>query len=575
MKEVVVMKQNNRNMISLILMAVGVLFILVAGCIFVTTAWKYLPELGKQALLFLVAAGLYAGSEWISRCTSLRKTETALFYLGTAFIGFFLLSVMGGVGYGRDTIQADAFKILAANVVMCIAVVIRLIRRKKGFDFTIFVLLMDGILISACVAWKVRLDCFTLMLSGYVLVLSVIDSIRKRDKREREGLDISIGISYLVHGIIYVQLAGALNLFVDDLFVGFPFFFVLAMALATGITYHGRRKVVYRVLNSLALNWLVYVLFDTLNEVLLWSDRSAPVFFAAFSANLLLMVCTLRKEMMITQFSFGLLVPFAQLVFFLLKAWNWNMFEGCSLDTSVKCSYEPFSFVLAAGILMLLLREMLEKRITWENQGKKLAAAAGLQTVLGVLLWITAKHVILLEMVFHGTIAITFVLIGIWLKPKTVRSVFYTFALFAGEMAAINQPFFPIPNQYVVEWNSLIFAIGIVLLGMVWYHKKNGIAVVQFVLTCCVLAALLSKDVVSGSTGLGNVLILGGVSVVILIAAAIRNCKEYVIASSAVLLLLILYLTKDFWLSIAWWVYLFAAGVVLVLLAIKKERESK
>ena len=38
------------------------------------------------------------------------------------------------------------------------------------------------------------------------------------------------------------------------------------------------------------------------------------------------------------------------------------------------------------------------------------------------------------------------------------------------------------------------------------------------------------------------------------------------------LILIVLYLTRTFWLSIAWWVYLFAAGVGLILYAIKREK---
>lgn len=87
------------------------------------------------------------------------------------------------------------------------------------------------------------------------------------------------------------------------------------------------------------------------------------------------------------------------------------------------------------------------------------------------------------------------------------------------------------------------------------------------------LAVLLINDMIQG--GLGNVIILGVAGVIMLLVAAIFNRREYVIAASAALILLVLYITRSFWLSIAWWVYLFAAGVVLILLAIKKESTEK
>ena len=120
---------------------------------------------------------------------------------------------------------------------------------------------------------------------------------------------------------------------------------------------------------------------------------------------------------------------------------------------------------------------------------------------------------------------------------------------------------------------GFLFAIGIVLLGFIWYDKKKSIRVVQFILTCFLLAVLLLSNLLGGE--LGNVLILGIVCVIMLLVAAVCNHKEYVIAASVTLILIALYITRSFWLNIAWWVYLFVAGVVMVGFAVKKEREAK
>ena len=73
---------------------------------------------------------------------------------------------------------------------------------------------------------------------------------------------------------------------------------------------------------------------------------------------------------------------------------------------------------------------------------------------------------------------------------------------------------------------------------------------------------------------LGNLLFLGITGIIMLVVAAMKNRREYVIASSTTLSLLALYLTREFWLSIEWWVYLFVAGIVLVTIAVKKEKEA-
>ena len=71
---------------------------------------------------------------------------------------------------------------------------------------------------------------------------------------------------------------------------------------------------------------------------------------------------------------------------------------------------------------------------------------------------------------------------------------------------------------------------------------------------------------------LPNVLFLGIVALIILIISTIMNRKNYAIASAATLILIVLYLSRAVWMNIAWWVYLFVAGVGLVLYAIKREK---
>lgn len=92
-----------KKQISIFLMVVGVVFIVIAGGIFVTTAWKYLLESGKRMLLFGSMVGLFTASVKVSGNPKLKRTERLLFYLGVVFTGFFTLSVMTGL-FGQDTL---------------------------------------------------------------------------------------------------------------------------------------------------------------------------------------------------------------------------------------------------------------------------------------------------------------------------------------------------------------------------------------------------------------------------------------------------------------------------------------
>ena len=80
--------KRNGNQISTVLMIVGVIFIMIAGSIFVTTAWQHLSENGKRLILTASVAGLYAVAWKLREKGILTKTEHALYYLATAGTGF-------------------------------------------------------------------------------------------------------------------------------------------------------------------------------------------------------------------------------------------------------------------------------------------------------------------------------------------------------------------------------------------------------------------------------------------------------------------------------------------------------
>ena len=444
------MENNKKSQITTFLMVVGVIFILVAGTIFVTKAWAYLPEIGKQILLLMVTGGMFAGSAKLSKSGELKKTECALFYLGVAFLGFFAIAVMGGIDEalcGTKT-QNMAFRLLVSCLFMIVPVGIRLWVKRKGLECWLFEILLDSILIYATFAFEIKAGMF-------------------------------------------------------------------------------------------------------------------GVLFGIFGINTLLMVLLKRKEMLWIQVISGICISFLQLCWYWLD--SWSLFDG--VDQTWNTTYYPFSFVLAIGLYIFGVLEKKEQ----ETASCTYLKIAGLQTILGSAMWIASKNVKSHAMVFYLIGMIIMLHIAVVVKGKTAKAIFYTIALLFGEAAVMNQMFFEVPKGYEAEWISFIFAIGIVLLPRIWYDNKKAVRVLQFVCTCILLGILLINDLICG--GIGNVLILGAVGVVMLIVASLRNQREYVIASSVTLLLLVFYITRTFWLSIEWWVYLFVAGVVLVTLAIKKEKE--
>lgn len=130
-----------------------------------------------------------------------------------------------------------------------------------------------------------------------------------------------------------------------------------------------------------------------------------------------------------------------------------------------------------------------------------------------------------------------------------------------------------IPKQILFEKGILIAAIGVWLLGRIFRVKNIDVKVVQFVLNCLLMAALLWHNIEDGE--LVNVLILGASALGMLLVAVWKNHKGYIILGAVTLILLVLYVTRRFWLSVSWWIYLLIAGVVMITIAVYRERRNK
>lgn len=560
------MEKKNKNQISVFLMVVGVLFILVAGTIFVTTAWKQLPIIAKQVALLCVSLGLFAGAGKVGKGGKLQKTETALFYLGVAFAGFFTVSVLGQIsGYVSETILLPkAFSLMTACLVMMIPTFLRFLKTRKGLDFAVIVILTDGVIVWSTIAFELSAEVFVFILAAVMLFFAMGDYCKEKWMNENEGLDMVFCVSYLLHGIAYVCL-----MWIEVFEKGAFFSLTVVLSVVTLLTYMGRKKAVYRVFNSLAIVWSVFTGVDFVNSILPEEIRMSiwGILFTVYVIILAITVYTLRMELVCISITFGVVVSFAQLI-------SYGGYDVLFVYVPhEKTAYIPFTVGMMIAMTLVVKRWMEKGKITWDEDGKRLVKAIAIQALTVFILVQAAAMEGFITMGLHVLTMVLLLTLAMLKKKAGVgKGILYTFALGTGELALMNQPYFEIPKNYKEEWICFLLGIGIVLLHRIWYDKAKGMRVVSFVLTCILLAALLIRDMIQG--GLGNVMILGVTGVIMLVVAAIFNRREYVIAASVTLILLVLYITRSFWLSIAWWVYLFVAGVVLVLLAIKKEKES-
>ena len=510
------MEKKNKNQISTVLLIVGVIFIMIAGSIFVTTAWQHLSETGKQLILTLLVAGLYTASWKLREKGILTKTEHALYYLATAGTGFVTVSFLGGWetmnGYLYTTDAAttlnNADRALCGLFAAGAGIAYRFFKERKAWDF--------GILSSI----------FVIM---FMLVFEAS-----------------------VHDI-----AGLVPL--------------IGLTLLATFQYMTKGHTGYRVAQSIGLVFINFFLVSELfeiacNEAIVTRTSEIWWFFAALIINLALMVILKRKELVVVVIANNWFMTFVQV---LAGLDDWGN-EGSN-------NIVPFALCTTLSFLIMWYQEN-------EDKYRRLAIVHGFMAAFELAVYIMAQTewysnidwdiLAIAAMCICVMIAFIFSIVDSVITSDTAKHIMKTCTLLFCEIGAFFLSIVVVPLDlfdFVVELASAFFGAGIYALGVIWKDRLNGISKVQFVLTCITLFILLMHNI--RVEELSNLMMLGITGIAMLIIAAIKNRKEYVIASSVTLSLLAIYLTREFWLSIEWWVYLFAAGVVLVGIAIKKEKD--
>ncbi len=567
-KEVFIMEKKQKDLISILLLVVGVVFILVAGGIFVTTAWKYLPVIVKQFALLGVASGMFVASGKVARYEKLTWISQTLFHLGNAFVGFFIIAVMGGIV--GDGVIGNAFKVMVASGVMGMLATLKTIVQKYVSDLVTLVLLANTMLISGCIALEAAYGTYICMFGSLTLALALADAKGFKDK-QLGSFFTCISISYLVHVVVYAMLVVPYCLvsLMDREMLIKGFVMTAILLLVATVSYVVRKHIAIRILQSVVIGFAVlYVV----NGTFLMADYNGAyglVIMVCVLVASILMVCLNRTEVTITMSAVGLVLPFVQVFYYWFDA-LFCVFGSSSSEYVAQ--YYPHSFILGAAFFALYIVRYGCTDMVAALKKSKLLKFAFVQIISGISVFVVAKSIDTCAMMFFVLLALNVGFAASVFRIKMVKKILLTCSVLLYVAAIGCQPFVKIPETFTAEWACFLITIGIVLFRHIWYDYKDKMSNAYFVITCVLLGYLLLHNLYCGE--IGNVLILGITGIAMLIVAAIGNHKKYVVASSVTLIALVLYLTRAFWLSIAWWVYLFVAGVLLVGLSIKKAKEA-
>ncbi len=576
------MEKNSRNQTTSFLMAVGIIFIVISGTIFISTAWQYVPLYGKQCIIFVISVCLFAGAKKMEKIGQMEKTEAALYYLAVSFLGLFSLSMCGYMTQDQYREQAlyaagiwNANAVLIAGTIMFIPVVLRFVKKRKAFDFMLTALLADWIIFWFIMSnhWGMLATC--ILSSAALTAYALADFLKNKWIGGNKRLEQVFLILYIIHGVSFVlrnlSLTG-----IDK--VTYKAGLCLMAAFAIGITtlcYFTRKHRFILVGNSLILYWFILTGVNLVNELLTqntiygWdSEMEGFISFFFWSAS---MVIFCRKEMIGLTIAWGLLAPISQLYGY----GGYHILLLFHVEHKVSV-YLPFTGVLIVALLLVILKKYIQGKLNTDSPLEIKSAIINpfakiviMQLLVMCILFYASKYpfwqkglwsILLLQ---NLTLSLLF-------QNTGAKIIFKCYGLFYGEILAFICGDDFILTDYQVEKVCLFLGIGIFLLGIIFNHYSRVIRTFQFICACLIMTVMLYHNVFDGH--MGSVLILGITGFLMLVCAAMKGSQPYMILSCSILILMAFYITRSFWFSIEWWVYLFAAGVALVGLAIKKEK---
>lgn len=559
------MGEHDKKASATLLMLVGILFIIVSGGIFVSSSWQYIPDVLKRCFLVVLMAGFFLCSDFVEKKWGLIKTSQGLYYLGVAFSGFSAYAFL----WYFDIEEWG--KVLAVQCVMSLPVLYRFVIRRKVLDCIFLMILLDGMAVSmAFLLQGYEVEIIALMAS----LVTVLNALALRsyveNGQEQQKSETAAAAFYILH-LIYAGLFSFCMTFADvNLF--FRLAPVLLILLSVTILYGAYRTKFFRTAQGVFIFYACFAFAMAIARALgehVSEELVSSFWWIWFVLSLAASFLLKRKEMFLT-------VMTGTMIFCGIHLMDMRWTEDLEIGF-------PYALAMAAAVPVWEIYVGLDME---KKTVGKIAALWVLMFLNHCLATMPAEGFRVPYLQDYACAvhwALIFMVAAYFLERSyTVSGIFKTLALATLIRVLKNEPVIhtvinteggELIVNLTTEYVCVLIGLSIALLGKIWYHKNKGIRQFQFVATCLLLTELLIRNI--GAENIFNVLFLAVAALAMLVIATMRGSRRYSIASAVTLVLLVLYLTRNIWTNIAWWVYLFVAGVGLVVYAVKREKADK
>ncbi len=568
--------KNYQTTITRILMGVGIVFVVVAVGLFITKSWNYMSDLAKDAMLLIVAAGFFTTSRLFRVKKNLTAVSSVFYYLGAIFIGAFSVLALGGIHAHQA--HTNALLLIFADVTVVSLLLFRLFFVKNAIDVVTSVVMLQplpflmGVLNESFAMFVLLSGLLFLGVTALYIFLNSYDNMK---------LAVTIlywvqfSISMLITVMTVFQMGYAR---VDD---NVAMFMAAVTFAASTMTYlhsrdkHGERG--FRICQTFSIGFFVIALITfvaDLNEFVctryaaIDEDLLAIVVYFFLLATLLLLD---RIEALFISFSITICMWIAQ--FFLYDL-----------------PYVPLITAVCFGMMLVKQNAFNERSF---DDTLDLGTYSGYSSnfkMMDFVKYTLANAVVGVIYVandeiydigdgscFMIFIIFTLLTVSLMVHSEKVKRVLGVINLLnavscVGFLDVVNDSHTILGTEtsfYMQIMSTSFLLAAFALKYLLKETEEKTIRNIQFVIVTMVFLGNLSYNLDDGD--IFTLLYTGVAALIALALGALKESKRYVVLSALTMCALVIYQTRDFWLSISWWVYLFVVGLALIAFAATRE----
>lgn len=599
-------------MASMAALVVGVVFVVLAGAIFAATAWWTMPGSVKVLTIFGLAVMFFTISAAAERVLNIYRTANACYLLGCVFLFFAVVAAGGfhllGPWFSDGESRRYWWRICSAGGLVMMAAMFGGVRRFSGRCYTqicFWSVTVNAVLLLKAIGCSGAGVVQGLALYSSLLMLLVL--VRKMPENYRSFASFARLHFAVLTGILMMQCKNGFWLLLvaaphaENGFVIGNICSMAAAAAVVGVMARREERGLYQgIFQLLGLELIHFgsVGIPAAAGIQMEPDQSfmamiaLTVLFFSLGRNVFPGLRCNAGDVLETVILSGetLVLMLLAVLCFRERRIQAELLTAVLLLAYVVREWGKV-FVPARALLPLVLwgavvpvSFLLGEYVPVGSAAKWLTAGYG----AALMAWDMARHdvfgpgiaVIGGIMILIAAIGsdpemetVWFFLLGLYVLRFAAHAQYRKPARTASMMlltaAYLRQPWIRWPDIVTLEMVLLPVAGNIYGLGRIWKQSRVVGSLQTVGYTVCLL--ILGMDaVITGA--LADALILGGICLAIFVPAHIAGSRRWIRISGTLLVMEAVYMTKDFWLSIAWWVYLLAAGIGLILFAAVREK---